>query len=43
MAADNLPFGVDEYRDRARRVRAEMARRGVDVLYVMSPANMWER
>jgi ectoine hydrolase len=36
----NLPFPAEEYRDRARRVREEMARRGVDVLYVMSPANM---
>ncbi len=40
MADDALPFPLDEYRDRARRVRAEMGRRGVDVLYVMSPANM---
>jgi Xaa-Pro aminopeptidase len=40
MIADNLPFSVHEYRDRARRVRAEMERRGIDVLYVMSPANM---
>ena len=36
----DLPFAVDEYRDRARRVRAEMARRGLDVLYVMSPPNI---
>src|SRR5690348_431885 len=36
----DLPFPVEEYRDRARRVRAEMTRRGVDVLYVMSPANI---
>lgn len=35
-----LPFPVEEYRERARRVRAEMERRGVDVLYVMSPANL---
>jgi Xaa-Pro aminopeptidase len=35
-----LPFGPEEYRDRSRRVREEMARRGVDVLYVTSPANL---
>ena len=35
-----LPFSVEEYRDRTRRVREEMARRGVDVLYVMSPPNV---
>jgi Xaa-Pro aminopeptidase len=35
-----LPFPEAEYRDRARRVREEMARRDVDVLFVMSPANL---
>ena len=35
-----FPFPVEEYRERARRVRAEMTRRDVDVLYVMSPANV---
>ena len=35
-----LPFPEAEYRDRARRVREEMARREVDVLFVMSPANL---
>jgi Xaa-Pro aminopeptidase len=35
-----LPFAEVEYRDRARRVREEMGRRGVDVLFVMSPANL---
>ena len=40
MGAGNLPFPLEEYRGRAQRVRAEMERRGVDVLYVMSPANM---
>ena len=39
MAAE-LPFPVEEYRARARRVREEMARRGIDVLYVTSPANL---
>jgi Xaa-Pro aminopeptidase len=36
----SLPFPLAEYRDRARRVRDEMARREVDVLYITSPANM---
>jgi ectoine hydrolase len=35
-----LPFAEAEYRDRARRVRQEMDRRDVDVLFVMSPANL---
>ena len=35
-----LPFSEAEYRDRAGRVRDEMARRDVDVLFVMSPANL---
>lgn len=35
-----LPFREAEYRERARRVRDEMARRDVDVLFVMSPANL---
>ncbi len=35
-----VPFPPDEYRGRAARVRDEMARRGVDVLYVTSPANL---
>jgi ectoine hydrolase len=39
MSAD-LPFPESEYRGRARRVREEMARRDVDVLFVMSPANL---
>ena len=33
------PFADAEYRDRARRVREEMRRRGVDVLLVLSPPN----
>jgi Xaa-Pro aminopeptidase len=40
MERAELPFPIDEYRERARRVRTELERRGVDVLYVMSPANM---
>jgi Xaa-Pro aminopeptidase len=35
-----LPFPEQEYRDRARRVREEMTRRRVDVLFVLSPANL---
>ena len=35
-----LPFDLREYRDREQRVRAEMQHRGIDVLYVMSPANL---
>ena len=34
-------FSADEYRARARRVRDEMARREVDVLVVLSPANLY--
>jgi Xaa-Pro aminopeptidase len=37
---DRLPFTEPEYRDRARRVRARMAERGVDVLLVTSPPNL---
>jgi Xaa-Pro aminopeptidase len=38
---DRLPFGGDEYRDRARRVRERMGERGVDVLLVTSPPNLF--
>lgn len=38
--SSELPFAEAEYRDRARRVREEMNRRDVDVLFVMSPANL---
>jgi len=40
VPAAELPFPIEEYRARAKRVRDEMGRRGVDVLYVMSPANL---
>ena len=36
----DLPFPEAEYRARATRVRAEMARRDIDVLFVMSPPNL---
>lgn len=38
---DGLPFSIDEYRDRAGRVRARMRERGVDVLFVTSPPNLF--
>jgi Xaa-Pro aminopeptidase len=38
--AGGRPFADAEYRDRAARVRAEMARRGIDVLIVLSPPNL---
>ena len=40
MMAASLPFSVDEYRARAERVRDEMRRRDVEVLFVMDPANL---
>jgi Xaa-Pro aminopeptidase len=36
----HLPFGIDEHRARAERVRAEMERRGIDTLLVTSPPNV---
>jgi Xaa-Pro aminopeptidase len=36
----DLPFPEAEYRARAARVRVEMARRDIDVLFVMSPPNL---
>jgi Xaa-Pro aminopeptidase len=38
--AGGRPFADAEYRDRAARVRAEMARRGIDLLIVLSPPNL---
>jgi Xaa-Pro aminopeptidase len=35
------PFPDEEYRDRARRVRAEMAARDVEALLVLSPPNLY--
>jgi Xaa-Pro aminopeptidase len=37
---DVLAFPADEYHERRRRVRAEMQRRGIDVLLVLSPPNL---
>jgi Xaa-Pro aminopeptidase len=39
--AGGRPFTDAEYRDRAARVRAEMAPRGIDVLIVLSPPNLY--
>jgi Xaa-Pro aminopeptidase len=36
----DLPFEASEYAARLAGVRAEMARRGIDVLYVTSPSNL---
>jgi Xaa-Pro aminopeptidase len=36
-----LPFSIEEYRDRHARVRAAMAVRGIELLYVTSPANLF--
>jgi Xaa-Pro aminopeptidase len=38
---DRLPFSVAEYRDRHERVRVAMSGRGIDLLYVTSPANLF--
>jgi Xaa-Pro aminopeptidase len=38
---DRLPFSVAEYRDRHTRVRTVMTTRGIDLLYVTSPANLF--
>lgn len=38
---DDLTFPVAEYRERVGRVRAELRARGVDVLLVTSPANLF--
>ncbi len=31
------PFSLEEYRNRLRRVREEMARRRIDLMYLSSP------
>ncbi len=35
-----LPFPVGEYKERVERVRREMARREIDLLFVSSPSNI---
>lgn len=37
----DLPFPPEEYRERRDRVRAAMTARGIDLLYVTSPANLF--
>ena len=37
---EHLAFPVEEYRAREQRVLEEMERRGIDVLFVMNPANI---
>src|SRR5687768_4981434 len=38
---DNLPFSLDEYRQRLDAVRAGMAQRGIDVALVSIPENIY--
>ncbi|MBO6895436.1 MAG: M24 family metallopeptidase [Roseibium sp.] len=40
MPGQNLPFSGTEYERRLALVRSEMARRGIDVLFVEDPSNM---
>lgn len=40
MTEFSLPFSMEEYRARVAAVRAEMAKRGVDLLLVYTPENM---
>jgi Xaa-Pro dipeptidase len=40
MTAFSLPFSMDEYQARVAAVRAEMAKRGVDILLIHTPENM---
>jgi Xaa-Pro aminopeptidase len=38
---EGLPFSLEEYQERRKRVRALMDSRGIDILYVTSPANLF--
>jgi Xaa-Pro dipeptidase len=38
---NDLPFPIDEYRDRVGRVQNEMARRGIDVLMINNLENIY--
>ena len=40
-APEGLAFSIDEYRERRKRVRTLMESRGIDILYVTSPANLF--
>ena len=37
----DAPFGEEEFADRLRRVREEMAKREIDTLIVSDPANLY--
>lgn len=45
MRSPNIPanpvFSVEEYRARQALVRSELTRRGIDVLYITSPSNLY--
>jgi Xaa-Pro aminopeptidase len=40
-APGHLAFSIGEYQERRKRVRALMESRGIDILYVTSPANLY--
>ncbi len=40
MPPSNLPFSREEYADRLAKVRAAMAKSGIDVLFTCDPSNM---
>lgn len=40
-APEGLAFSTDEFRERRKRVRTLMESRGIDILYVTSPANLF--
>jgi hypothetical protein len=39
----DAPFSEEEFADRLRRVRQEMAKREIDTLIVSDPANLYDR
>src|SRR5690242_19308720 len=39
--SDSLPFSDEEYRERQRRVRLAMENRGIDLLYITRPENLF--
>ena len=38
---EGLPFSIEEYQERRKRVRTLMESRGIDILYITSPANLF--
>lgn len=40
MPEENVPFSVEEYRDRLNRLRQRMADEGIDLLYLSAPESM---